>query len=104
MRVIDITMPLWDGMPMGSVFPQERGFKVEVMNPEFMPALVSLEMFCEPGTRYVCSTPEMEAGIMDTAKTDIIGKLADRWKHFTQFHTTLAVPLKFFDWCNNWPF
>jgi hypothetical protein len=43
-------------------------------------------------------------GVKASNKTDVIGKPANRWKHFTEFHATLTKPLKFFDWCNDRPF
>lgn len=53
MRLIDLTMPLFEGMGMGNCYPQERSFILEKMAPDYNPHLVSYTMFCEPGTRIV---------------------------------------------------
>ena len=53
MRLIDLTMPLFEGMGMQNCYPQERSFVLERMAPDYNPNLISYTMFCEPGTRIV---------------------------------------------------
>ena len=53
MKMTDITMPLYEGMGPGSVFPEETEFMIEDITSyeENLVRLVRLTMFQEPGTR-----------------------------------------------------
>jgi hypothetical protein len=63
MRVIDLTLPLYDGMNYyctGSQ-PWEVIFEAEITFPkgkEYGLDLGRFTMYCEPGTRYLCVSPK----------------------------------------------
>ena len=58
MKMTDITMPLYEGMGPGSVFPEETEFMVEDITTfeENLVRLVRITMFQEPGTRLMLSS------------------------------------------------
>ncbi len=72
MRMIDITMPIYEGMGCGSVFPEETEFIVEDITTyeDNLVRLVRLTIFQEPGTRLML--PSIMAGRRDDRKVDEI--------------------------------
>lgn len=72
MRMIDITMPIYEGMGQGSVFPEETEFIVEDITTyeDNLVRLVRLTMFQEPGTRLMLGS--IMAAHKDERKVDEI--------------------------------
>ena len=57
MRVIDLTIPLYEGMSFGRVYPQERPFEIETISSwDTGLRLDNFSVYCEQGTRLIlCS-------------------------------------------------
>lgn len=51
MRIIDVTWPLYEGIPLGTVFPNQAEFKVEVTAEFPSHRSYAYQVWCEQGTR-----------------------------------------------------
>ncbi len=68
MRLIDLTMPIWEGMGMGGCFANESPFTIDHAFPDHPEiGLARYGMCSEPGTRLVLAGPEG----MDFEKQDL---------------------------------
>ena len=74
MRVIDLTIPLYEGMSYGNIYPFETPFKIETFGNSRMKREI-FTMNAEPGTRRLMGPDgKMEDGIVvlqDTAIVDV---------------------------------
>ena len=72
MKIIDLTMPIYEGMPCGTLWPYERAVVIEspLTWEKHGLRLDNLTMFCEPGTRLVM--PSLGASRKDEPKVDEI--------------------------------
>lgn len=72
MKIIDLTMPIYEGMPFGTLWPYEQQVIIEspLKWEKHGLRLDNLHMFCEPGTRLVM--PSLGAARKDEPKVDEI--------------------------------
>ncbi|MBI2303583.1 MAG: hypothetical protein HYU86_02405 [Chloroflexi bacterium] len=61
MRIVELTMPLYEGMGYGNVYPQERPFEIRwLYPPEYGSSRAVYIMSNEPGTRLLLPSSRVE--------------------------------------------